>query len=169
MRGYKGYVSPSRDGILSDTPDAYEHDTVPQPYGASPSAKKLAEPDMAYPEDAENQPRGMSGTAAGPALALADSAADGTEAPKGTGFFPALRCLCRGRILAAALAVNCLLVLFFAFIMYLDRPVPPKYVYYIDLVDGTDAGTAAKTSGETGREEGAQEKSTPQKQPVSSR
>ncbi len=172
MRGYKGYVSPSRDGILSDTPDAYEHDTVPQPYGASLSAKKLAEPDMAYHENAENPAPGMSGTAPCPDLGLADTAGNRTEessSARETGFFSSLRCLCRGRILAAALAINCLLVLFFALIMYLDRPVPPKYVFYIDLVDGTDAGAAAKASEEAAaqesveseRGEGAAEKSTP--------
>lgn len=165
MRSYKGYVSPSRDGILSDTPAASEHDTVPQPYGASLSARKLSDPaqaglgcrDFERHDDAAHE-----------ALPLEDRSCAVQAGGKGTGFLSSLSCLCRGRILAMALAVNGLLVLFFALIMYLDRPVPPKYVYYIELVDKTEADAASKDHGKQVKSEGPAEKSPSQDQPVSS-
>ncbi len=161
MRGYKGYVSPSRDGILSDTPAASEHDTVPTPYGASLSARKLSDPAQADFESRDD--------AVHEVLPLEDRSCAVQADGKGTGFLSSLSCLCRGRILALALAVNGLLVLFFALIMYLDRPVPPKYVYYIELVDGTEADVARQDPEKQGKSKGPAEKSLPpQEQPVSS-
>lgn len=184
MPGYKSYVSPSRNGILSDNPGAYEHDTAvdsyTDPYGASPSARKLsgtALPDIQCRDNAESQVMDKDAAGHEKILPLAGSsccdslggASLGASGPdrKGSGFLSSLRCLCHGRILAAALAVNGLLVLFFALIMYLDRPVPPTYVYYIDLVDGTDTGDAVKPHGEQGKSEEPAEKSLPQNQPAS--
>lgn len=159
MRGYKGYVSPSRDGILSDTPGASEHDTVPDPHGASLSAIRLsdsAQADFVCRDAAV--PDGMP---------LEDRSCAVQAGRKGRGFLSALSCLCRGRILALALAVNCVLVLFFALIMYLDRPIPPKYVFYIDLVDGAHADDAGREHEKQDKSEGTAEKSLPQEQPVS--
>ena len=156
MRGYKGYVSPSRDGILSDTPGASGYDTVPDPHGASLSAIRLsdsAQADLAYRDDAAHE--------------VEDRSCAVQAGRKGTGFLSSLSFLCRGRILALALAVNCLLVLFFALIMYLDRPVPPKYVFYIDLVDGSHADDAGKGQEKQDKSEGPAEKSLPQEQTVS--
>ncbi len=189
MPGYKSYVSPSRNGILSDNPGSYEHDTAAEqytdpyrvPYGASPSARKLsgtALPDIQCRDDAESQVMDKDAAGHEKILPLAGSSCCSSDCPsacasgpdrKGSGFLSSLRCLCHGRILAAALAVNGLLVLFFALIMYLDRPVPPTYVYYIDLVDGPDTGDAGKIQGKQGQSEGAAEKSLPQNQPASGR
>lgn len=42
--------------------------------------------------------------------------------------------------------------------MYLDRPVPPKYVYYIELVDKTEADAARQDHGKQVKSEGPAEK-----------
>ena len=158
MRGYKGYVSPSRDGILSDTPGASGYDTVPDPHGASLSAIRLSD---------SAQTDFVCRDAAHEDLPPEDRSCAVQAGRKGTGFWSSLSCLCRGRILALALAVNCLLVLFFALIMYLDRPVPPKYVFYIDLVDGSHADDAGREHEKQDKSEGPAEKSLPQEQTVS--
>ncbi len=158
MRAFKGYVSPSREGILSDRPDAAEHDrTTPDcalAGGHVPDRERIDDAERLAAErqtaggrvgerDAGPEPQVDRVTQAMPSLPVS-----GAEAPR-----PARRWF-SPRVLAAAIVVNAVLIAFLAFIMRLDRPERPREIYYIELTDrpAEAAGEAVpESAGGTGR------------------
>ena len=147
MRRFKGYVSPSREGILSDRPESSEYDRVDKAHAIK--ASYLADYSAASSEQAsdnvlsdvpalslssENQPEGSGqGTSEPLSFQGLDSAVQ-DEPPARPSFFAGFKGVFRGKVLAMTLAVNAVLILFFALIMSLDKPVVPTFVYYINLV-----------------------------------
>ena len=155
MRRFKGYVSPSREGILSDRPESSEYDRVDkahaikasylQDYSAASSdhASDIVLSDIpALSLSSPNQPEGSLQGAAEPLGFPGPEGSTGDEPSLKPSFFAGFKGVFKGKVLAMTLAVNAVLILFFALIMSLDKPVVPTFVYYINLVS-SPAGAPA--------------------------
>ncbi len=161
MRAFKGYVSPSREGILSDRPDAAGHDRTTPDFllagGHAPdrvridTAARLADEGQTAGEHVGERDSGPEPQVDRVMQAVPSLPVSGTETPR-----PARRWF-TPRVLAAAIVVNAVLIAFLAFIMHLDRPKRPQEIYVIELTDrpAETAGEAApESAGGTGQATG---------------
>lgn len=144
MKIFRGYVSAAQKGILSERPDAAEHERpvlteelrpekgdrsggMPLPRLEPAAVQENAEPAILFPEAPARERSGES-----PGAALR-----------------ALRKNLTGKVLAAAVLVNLLLLLLFAGLMRLDSPPEPLRVWFIQLTDRPSDAPAAGALPET--------------------
>ena len=150
MKQFRAYVSRAQEGILSENPSAEGFDRVPSIAEARERAaagtlqESLRAEDMrdavceamhTLKECTEKDCIGSHSCGADlksesvplPEEDLSKSAA----APRGSIF--------SRRAILLAILVNIVLGLVLALVMHLDRPEPPKYVYYIELTDRPDS------------------------------
>ncbi len=180
MKQFRAYVSRAQEGILAQNPADERHDSVPslaevreraagQTLQESLRAEEMRE-DMRENgtpagrtrahdlgkgeggEDASSCAQGKMGCADGQGEAIPLPAQD-----FGEGAAPQKRTRLSLRVLVLAILVNVLLGLVLALVMHLDRPAPPRYVYYIELVDspGEDEEEGGQKSEETAPQKSA--------------
>ena len=150
MKQFRAYVSRAQEGILSENPSAEGFDRVPSLAEARERAaagtlqeslraedmrdgvreathtlKECTEETCVRPDSCGADMKDVSVPL--PDADLSKSAA----APRGSIF--------SRRAILLAILVNVILGLVLALVMHLDRPEPPKYVYYIELTDRPDS------------------------------
>ena len=158
MKQFRAYVSRAQEGILSENPSAEGFDRVPSLAEARERAAGETLQESLRAEDMRDDLRETTHTRGEdcpekPCIRHDSSGADnkddmkdesvplpggdlneGAAALKGTLF--------SRQAILLAIIVNIVLGLVLALVMHLDRPKPPKYVYYIELTDRPDSAGA---------------------------
>ena len=150
MKQFRAYVSRAQEGILSENPSAEGFDRVPYLAEAKERAAAGTLQESLRAEDMRDDIREATHTLKGCAekdcigshpggadmksesvpLPEADLS-EGAAVPRGALF--------SRRAILLAILVNVILGLVLALVMHLDKPEPPKYVYYIELTDRPDS------------------------------
>lgn len=174
MKQFRAYVSRAQEGILAQNPADERHDSVPSLAEVRERAagqtlqESLCAEDMREngtpagrtrahdlgkgegSEDASSCAQGKMGCADGQGETIPLPAQD-----LGEGAVPPKRTRLSLRVLILAILVNVLLGLVLALVMHLDRPAPPGYVYYIELVDSPGEDEVGQTGEETASQKSA--------------
>ena len=154
MKQFRAYVSRAQEGILSENPSAEGFDRVPSLAEARERAAGETLQESLRAEDMREATHTRGDDCADKACIRHDSSgADNKDDMKdesvplpeadlgGDAAAPRGSLFSRRAILLAIL-VNVILGLVLALVMHLDRPEPPKYVYYIELTDRPDSAGA---------------------------
>ena len=158
MKQFRAYVSRAQEGILSENPSAEGFDRVPSLAEARERAAGETLQESLRAEDMREATHTRGDDCADKACSRHDSSGtdnkddmkddmkdesvplpggdlnEGAAALKGTLF--------SRQAILLAIIVNIVLGLVLALVMHLDRPKPPKYVYYIELTDRPDSAGA---------------------------
>ena len=158
MKQFRAYVSRAQEGILSENPSAEGFDRVPSLAEARERAAGETLQESLRAEDMRDDLRETTHTRGEDCpdktcIRHDSSGADnkddmkdesvplpggdlneGAAVPRGSLF--------SRRAILLAIVVNIVLGLVLALVMHLDRPKPPKYVYYIELTDRPDSAGA---------------------------
>ena len=146
MKQFRAYVSKAQEGILSENPASGGFDRVPflsetreRSAGETLQASLRAE-EMREENTRENQGTALTGERE---ISLSGTGREGerTDEPPlpennlSEGKSSSRGSLFSRRAILLAILVNVALGLLLALVMHLDRPEPPRYVYYIELSD----------------------------------